>query len=113
MMSSIRGLTFDDVMLVPGYNGIRSRQDVTTSVTVAGRVFDIPVISANMDTITGETMANAITDFGGMAILHRFMSIEDNAAMFKRLKHPKKDGHLNRHRRGLHASRRGSDRCRR
>ena len=92
MMSNIRGLTFDDVMLVPGYNGIRSRQDVTTSVTVTGRTFDIPVISANMDTVTGETMANAITDFGGMSILHRFMTIEENVAMFKRLKNPKKTG---------------------
>lgn len=92
MMSNIRGLTFDDVMLVPGYNGIRSRQDVTTSVTVAGQTFDIPIISANMDTITGETMANAITDFGGMAILHRFMTIEENVAMFKRLKNPHKTG---------------------
>lgn len=92
MMSNIRGLTFDDVMLVPGYNGIRSRQDVTTSVTVTGRTFEIPVISANMDTVTGETMANAITDFGGMSILHRFMTIEDNVAMFKRLKNPKKTG---------------------
>ena len=91
MMSNIRGLTFDDVMLVPGYNGIRSRQDVTTSVTVTGRTFDIPVISANMDTVTGETMANAITDFGGMSILHRFMTIEENVAMFKRLKNPKKN----------------------
>ena len=92
MISNIRGLTFDDVMLVPGYNGIRSRQDVTTTVTVAGRSFEIPVISANMDTITGESMANAITGFGGMAILHRFMTIDDNVAVFKRLKNPQKTG---------------------
>jgi IMP dehydrogenase len=92
MMSNVRGLTFDDVMLVPGYNGIRSRQDVTTVVTVAAHSFDIPIISANMDTITGESMANAITEFGGMAILHRFMTIEDNVAVFKRLKNPSKTG---------------------
>jgi IMP dehydrogenase len=92
MMSSIRGLTFDDVMLVPGYNGIRSRQDVTTEVTLAGQAFAIPVISSNMDTITGEAMANAMTDFGGMAILHRFMTIDENVAMFQRLRHPQKTG---------------------
>ena len=92
MMSSIRGLTFDDVMLVPGYNGIRSRQDVTTSVTAAGRKFEIPIISANMDTVTEEAMSDAITGFGGMAILHRFMSIEDNVAMFRRVKNPKQTG---------------------
>ncbi|MEI6834180.1 MAG: guanosine monophosphate reductase, partial [bacterium] len=92
MMSNIRGLTFDDVMLVPGYNGIRSRQDVTTSVTAAGRKFEIPIISANMDTITEEAMSDAITGFGGMAILHRFMSIEENVAMFQRVKKPKQTG---------------------
>jgi IMP dehydrogenase len=92
MMSNIRGLTFDDVMLVPGYNGIRSRQDVTTSVTAAGRTFEIPIISANMDTITEEAMSDAITGFGGMAILHRFMSIEENVAMFQRVKKPKQTG---------------------
>ena len=92
MMSNIRGLTFDDVMLVPGYNGIRSRQDVTTSVTAAGRKFEIPIISANMDTITEEAMSDAITGFGGMAILHRFMSIEENVAMFQQVKKPKQTG---------------------
>jgi IMP dehydrogenase len=92
MMSNIRGLTFDDVMLVPGYNGIRSRQDVTTSVTAAGRKFEIPIISANMDTITEEAMSDAITGFGGMAILHRFMSIEENVAMFQRVKNQKQTG---------------------
>jgi IMP dehydrogenase len=92
MLSNVRGLTFDDVMLVPGYNGIRSRQDVTTSVTVSGRKFEIPIISANMDTVTEVTMADAITSFGGMSILHRFMSIDENVAMFRRLKHPKQTG---------------------
>jgi IMP dehydrogenase len=92
MLSNVRGLTFDDVMLVPGYNGIRSRQDVTTSVTVSGRKFEIPIISANMDTVTEVTMADAITSFGGMSILHRFMTIDENVAMFRRLKHPKQTG---------------------
>ena len=41
----VRGLTFDDVILVPGYNGIKSRQNVTTHVTCMGRTFGIPVIT--------------------------------------------------------------------
>ena len=90
MMSTTRGLTFDDVILVPGYNGIRSRQDVSTAVTVAGRTFDIPVVSSNMDTITENAMADTITGFGGMAIMHRFMSVESNIQMFKTLKNPNK-----------------------
>ena len=83
MVSIMRGLTFDDVLLVPGYNGIKSRQDVSISVTLKDRNFEIPVASANMDTVTGQIMADAITSLGGMAILHRFMSIEENVAQFK------------------------------
>lgn len=78
-----RGLTFDDVLLVPGYNGIRSRNLVTTSVKIAGRTFDIPIVSSNMDTITGVAMAKAIASQGGLALLHRFMSIEENVQAFQ------------------------------
>ena len=53
-----RGITFDDVLLVPGYNGIRSRQSVTTNVQITELLsLRIPVISSNMDTITGWQMA--------------------------------------------------------
>lgn len=89
MFSTMRGLTFDDVLLVPGYNGIKSRQNVTTSVELKGVTFGIPLISSNMDTITDAEMANAMTELGGMAILHRFMSIDANAKLFKGL--PLKD----------------------
>ncbi len=83
-----RGITFDDVLLVPGYNGIRSRQAVTTEVELprADRPIPlkIPVISANMDTITGGDMAIAMAKLGGLGILHRFMSIEANVSEFRR-----------------------------
>jgi len=88
MFSLSRGLTFDDVLLVPGYNGIQSRQNVTTSVTVLGREFGIPLIASNMDTITEVDMCNAMGGLGGMAIFHRFMSIEKNVEMFKKVKFP-------------------------
>lgn len=86
MFSNLRGLTFDDVLLVPGYNGIKSRQNVTTSVECFGKKFEIPFISSNMDTVTGHEMANAIGALGGMAILHRFCSIDANVEMFKKVK---------------------------
>jgi IMP dehydrogenase len=92
MMSSTRGLSFDDVLLVPGYNGIKSRQNVTTSVELKGHTFEIPLISSNMDTITELEMANAVSELGGMSILHRFLSIPDNVALFKKLKNPSKVG---------------------
>lgn len=88
MISAQRGLTFDDVLLVPGYNGIRSRNMVTTSVKIAGRLFDIPLVSSNMDTITGVEMAKLMAGQGAMALLHRFMSIEENVAAFKAVGDP-------------------------
>ncbi|MCX6118569.1 MAG: guanosine monophosphate reductase [Proteobacteria bacterium] len=92
MLSTTRGLTFDDVILIPGYNGIRSRQDVSTDVIVGDRTFHIPIVSSNMDTITEIEMANAVTNLGGMSIMHRFMTIEANVAMFKKLQNPSKVG---------------------
>lgn len=83
MFTLTRGLTFDDVVLVPGYNGIKSRNLVTTSVKVGGRIFDIPVVSANMDTVTGVEMAKLMASQGGLALLHRFVTIEENVKMFK------------------------------
>lgn len=79
-----RGITFDDVLLVPGYNGIRSRQSVTTDVTLGHVTLGLPILSANMDTITGWQMAAAMAKLGGLGILHRFMSIEANIAEYKR-----------------------------
>lgn len=92
MLNNTKGLSFDDVLLVPGYNGIRSRQNVTTRVTCLGKPFEIPLISSNMDTITGEAMAKMMASLGGMAILHRFMSVEENVAMFKKVGQPDKVG---------------------
>ena len=85
MFSNVRGLTFDDVLLVPGYNGVKSRQNVSTDVKIGKHAFTIPLISSNMDTITEDAMANALTGLGGMAILHRFVSIEENVAMFRKV----------------------------
>lgn len=77
---------------MPGYNGIKSRQNVTTGVTLLNRQFEIPIISSNMDTITEAEMANAMTALGGMAILHRFMMIEKNVDVFRKIKDRTKVG---------------------
>ncbi|MGE0528793.1 MAG: guanosine monophosphate reductase [Bdellovibrionales bacterium] len=72
-----RGLTFDDVLIVPSKSAVRSRKDpsLTTRVTRRHRI-SLPFISANMDTVTESTMAIAMHQLGGLGILHRFMSIE-------------------------------------
>jgi IMP dehydrogenase len=78
MTNNIRdGLCFDDVLLVPKYSTIKSRSDVDISVNMGLRQFSHPIIPANMKTITGVQMAYAVIESGGFAILHRFMSLED------------------------------------
>jgi IMP dehydrogenase len=88
MLSTLRGLTFDDVILVPGYNGIRSREMVTTTIKVKDKEFKIPLVSSNMDTITGAKMSTFMAKEGGLALLHRFMSVEDNVKVFQEVKKP-------------------------
>jgi len=79
LMYSIReGLTFDDVLLVPQHSDVNSREsDVDISVKIKNVTYLHPIIPANMQSITGENMAKAVIDSGGLAILHRFMPIED------------------------------------
>lgn len=74
----LKGLDFDDVLLVPNYNHFKSRKDVSTKTQLGRYEFDIPIISANMDTITGIHMAKAISRLGGLPILHRFMGVDAN-----------------------------------
>ncbi len=81
------GLTFDDVLLVPRRSGIRSRSAVDTSTRLVGDIrLHIPIVSANMDTVTEAEMAIAMAQTGGIGILHRFMSIEEQVAQVERVK---------------------------
>jgi IMP dehydrogenase len=81
------GLTFDDVLLVPRRSSIRSRSDVDTStILVPGIKLAIPLISANMDTVTEAPMAIAMAQAGGIGIIHRFMPIERQAEAVRKVK---------------------------
>lgn len=81
------GLTFDDVLLVPHHSTIRSRKDVSTeSWLVPGIRLSIPIVSSNMDTVTETRMAIAMAQLGGIGILHRFMTIEQQADCVLRVK---------------------------
>lgn len=73
-----RGYSFDDVLISPKYNRIISRRDVNfqTQVTKNYRL-DIPIIAANMDTVCESQMAITLGRLGGLGVIHRFMSIED------------------------------------
>lgn len=71
------GLTFDDVLVMPKRSEVRSRKDPSLKSKITKTKFlETPIISANMDTVTEAKMAIAMHKFGGLGILHRFMSIE-------------------------------------
>lgn len=81
-----QAITYDDVLLVPSYNHYESRRNVQTSVTDrTGKLhLDLPVMTANMDTVTEHRMANFISGRGGIGVLHRFMTIDRNVEEFRR-----------------------------
>ena len=83
-------ITYDDVLLVPSYNHWESRRVVDISMMDKSEKLKLglPIMTSNMDTITEEEMANYIGDKGGVGVLHRFMDIDNNVAMFKACKFP-------------------------
>jgi IMP dehydrogenase len=88
------GLTFDDVLLVPAYSEVPSRSKVDLSVKWGNLKFKHPIIPANMKTITGHDMAFEVCKSGGLAILHRFMPIEEQVAIADDMLDNFGDGHL-------------------
>jgi IMP dehydrogenase len=80
------GLTFDDVLLLPAKSEVLPKDvDVSTELT-AGLKLNIPLISAGMDTVTESALAIAIAREGGMGIIHKNMSIEQQAEEVDRVK---------------------------
>jgi len=69
-------LTFDDVLIAPAYSDIESRQEIDTSVDFFGTKLEVPIISANMDFVTGAQMVHAMRENGALGILHRFYENE-------------------------------------
>ncbi|HEX38349.1 MAG TPA: guanosine monophosphate reductase [Candidatus Cloacimonetes bacterium] len=80
------GLTFDDILLIPNYSEILSRMDVDLSSQVTKNFrLKLPIISANMDTITEFDMANTMSGYGALGIIHRFCSVDEEADIIQRL----------------------------
>ncbi|MFL6371218.1 MAG: IMP dehydrogenase [Nitrososphaeraceae archaeon] len=72
------GLTFDDVLLIPKRSPIISRSQTNLKTKLSRNItLNIPLVSANMDTVTESGMAIALAREGGIGIIHRFMTIED------------------------------------
>ena len=79
-------LTFDDVLLLPAYSEVLPKSvDLRTRLT-KGIQLNLPIISAAMDTVTESSMAITMAQLGGMGILHKNMSIEEQATKVRRVK---------------------------
>lgn len=78
-------LTYDDVLLSPQYSDIKSRQDVDISNYLdTSRRYSLPIISSPMDTVTESDMATAMKKMGGLGILHRYNTIEEQCELAAR-----------------------------
>ncbi|HAZ80052.1 MAG TPA: IMP dehydrogenase [Porticoccaceae bacterium] len=76
---SHEALTFDDVLLVPGYSDVTAKDVTTHTQLTRGITMNIPLISAAMDTVTEARLAIAIAQEGGVGIVHKSMTIEEQA----------------------------------
>ena len=81
-----KALTFDDVVVVPGYSEVLP-SDVDTSAVLARDIkLSIPVVSAAMDRVTESAMAIALARLGGIGVIHRNLDPDDQAADVRRVK---------------------------
>ncbi len=79
-------LTFDDVMLLPGYSDTVARDVETNTRLTANIPLNIPLLSAAMDTVTEYSMAIALAQQGGIGVIHKNMSAQHQADMVRRVK---------------------------
>lgn len=80
-------LTYDDVLLVPQYSDVDSRRSLSTKSWLTKKIaLQVPIVSANMDVVTESEMAITMAREGGIGMIHRFMTIAEQARQIKRVK---------------------------
>jgi IMP dehydrogenase len=80
------GLTYDDVLLVPNYSNVLPREVSIKSKFSRNITLNVPIVSAAMDTVTESSMAIAMAQEGGIGVLHKNMTIEQQAAKVRKVK---------------------------
>ena len=80
------GLTYDDVLLVPNYSNVLPREVSIKSKFSRNITLNVPIVSAAMDTVTESAMAIAMAQEGGIGVLHKNMTIEQQAAKVRKVK---------------------------
>ena len=80
-------LTYDDVLLVPQYSEVDSRRMLSTQTRLTKQItLQIPIVSANMDVVTESEMAITMAREGGIGMIHRFLTIAEQARQIERVK---------------------------
>lgn len=80
------GLTYDDVLLIPAFSEVLPREVNIQSKFTRNISLNVPIVSAAMDTVTESAMAIAMAQEGGIGVLHKNMSIEQQAAKVRKVK---------------------------
>ena len=83
---AVEGLTFDDVLLVPAASDVLPNEVSTRSSVTPGIHLEVPILSAAMDTVTEAALAIAMARTGGLGIIHRNLSVADQAAEVDKVK---------------------------
>src|SRR5258707_408086 len=81
-----QGITFDDVLLEPGYSELLPRQVDTRTQLTAKIALNIPILSSPMDTVTEAELAIALAQEGGLGVIHKNMAVADQAREVDKVK---------------------------
>ena len=76
-------VSFDDVLLVPKKSDISSRSEISLESSISNTSFQLPIISSPMDTVTESGMASLMNDLGGLGIIHRYNSVEEQVELVR------------------------------
>ena len=81
-----QALTFDDVLLLPEYSEVLPKDVELKTKLTKNIALNIPLLSAAMDTVTESRMAIALSELGGIGVVHKNLSIEDQSAEVRKVK---------------------------